>query len=150
MIEYNKSNIPKAKQLRKNMTKQERKLWYEYLRYYPVRFQRQKSINEYIVDFYCAKAKLAVELDGNQHYETQQAVEYDQHRTEMLESKGIYVLRIYNTDVDRNFEGVGNAIDVVVKRSLTPSQHKAVTPPSSEGGMSKGGYVSPSVTGQSL
>ena len=64
MIEYDKRNIPRAKELRKNMTPWERKLWYEYLRQYPVRFQRQKAIGEYIADFYCAKARLVIELDG--------------------------------------------------------------------------------------
>ena len=64
MKEYNKSNIPLAKALRKNMTPWERKLWYDFLRNYPVRFQRQKAIDNYIADFYCAKARLIIELDG--------------------------------------------------------------------------------------
>ena len=64
MKEYNKANIPLAKTLRKNMTPWERKLWYEFLRNYPIRCQRQKAIGNYIADFYCAKAKLVIELDG--------------------------------------------------------------------------------------
>ena len=69
MKEYNRENIPLAKALRKNMTPWERKLWYQFLRSYPVRFQRQKAIGNYIADFYCAKAGLVIELDGSQHYE---------------------------------------------------------------------------------
>ena len=68
MKEYNKVNIPLAKTLRKNMTPWERKLWYEFLRSYPIRFQRQKAIGNYIVDFYCAKVGLVIELDGGGHY----------------------------------------------------------------------------------
>ena len=66
---YNEQLIPRAKQLRKDMTKEERRLWYDYLRAYPVKFSRQKVMGNYIVDFYCAKAKLVIELDGSQHYE---------------------------------------------------------------------------------
>ena len=121
MIEYNKNNIPLAKALRKNMTDQERKLWYEFLCGYPLRFQRQKAIGEYIVDFYCAKARIAVELDGNQHYETIEAVEKDAVRTRQLEEKGLLVLRISNLDIDRNFEGVCEHIDKIIKQSLPQS-----------------------------
>ena len=85
MKEYNKANIPLAKTLRKNMTPWERKLWYEFLRYYPVRFQRQKAIGNYIADFYCAKARLVVELDGGGHYTAEQT-EKDIVRTKELES----------------------------------------------------------------
>mgnify|MGYP005755516495 CR=1 FL=1 len=69
MKPYRKENIPRAKELRKNMTPWERKLWYEFLRNYPLRFQRQKAVGDYIADFYCAKAGLVVELDGGGHYE---------------------------------------------------------------------------------
>ena len=114
MKPYNKANIPLAKTLRKNMTPWERKLWYEFLRDYPLRFQRQKSIGDYIVDFYCAKAKLAVELDGGGHY-TETQVEKDAERTKELETMGLTVLRISNLDIDRNFEGVCEYIDLNVK-----------------------------------
>ena len=83
MLKYEKSNIPLAKKLRKNMTDCERKLWYEFLRSYPLRFQRQKVIGKYIADFYCAKAGLVVELDGGEHYEPEQ-IEYDAERTKYL------------------------------------------------------------------
>ena len=120
MKEYNKSNIPLAKALRKNMTPWERKLWYDFLRNYPVRFQRQKAIGNYIADFYCARARLIVELDGGGHYTEEQA-EKDADRTKELESMNLTVLRIYNLDIDRNFRGVCEYIDLTV-RNLSLSQ----------------------------
>ena len=82
-LEYNKELIVLAKNLRKNMTKAERKLWYEFLKNYQVKFQRQKTIENYIVDFYCAKAKIVIELDGGGHY-TPEQIECDQERTKVL------------------------------------------------------------------
>ena len=120
MKEYNKANIPLAKSLRKNMTPWERKLWYEFLKDYPLRFQRQKAIGNYIVDFYCAKAGLIVELDGGGHY-TAERTEKDNLRTKDLEGKKLTVMRICNLDVDRNFRGVCEYIDLTVK-SLSLSQ----------------------------
>ncbi len=120
MKEYNKENIPLAKVLRKNMTPWERKLWYDFLKGYPVRFQRQKAIGNYIVDFYCAKARLVVELDGGGHYTTEQA-EKDEARTKGLESMNLKVVRICNLDIDRNFRGVCEYIDLAVK-NLSLSQ----------------------------
>ncbi len=117
MKEYNKSNIPLARTLRKNMTPWERKLWYQFLRSYPVRFQRQKAIGEYIVDFYCAKARLVLELDGGGHYTAEQA-EKDKIRTNELERMNLKVIRICNLDIDRNFNGVCEYIDLYVKKSL--------------------------------
>ncbi len=130
MKEYNKANIPLAKTLRKNMTPWERKLWYEFLRNYPVRFQRQKSIGNYIVDFYCAKAKLVIELDGGGNY-TNEQIEKDNIRTKELERTNLTVLRISNLDIDRNFYGVCEYIDFAVKKSLP--QSAKLTAPSSEG-----------------
>ena len=120
MKEYNKSNIPLAKALRKNMPPWERKLWYDFLRNYPVRFQRQKAIGNYIADFYCARARLIVELDGGGHYTEEQA-EKDADRTKELESMNLTVLRICNLDIDRNFRGVCEHIDLTV-RNLSLSQ----------------------------
>ncbi len=114
MKKYNKDNIPLAKALRKNMTPWERKLWYDYLRDYPIRFQRQKAVGNYIVDFYCAKARLVIELDGGGHYTAEQS-EKDAIRTKELESMNLTVLRICNSDVDRNFIGVCEHIDLSVK-----------------------------------
>ena len=118
----------RARSLRKDMTKEERRLWYEFLRAYPVRFMRQRPIDNYIVDFYCAKAKLAVELDGGQHYEPE-TQEYDAQRDETLSAYGITVLRIPNTEVARNFAGVCEQIDLEVRRrvpDLLPFEKGAV------------------------
>ena len=132
MREYNRGNISRAKDLRKNMTPWERKLWYEFLRTYPTRFQRQKAIGNYIVDFYCAKACLVVELDGGGHY-TQEQRARDTIRTHYLESIGLHVIRICNLDVDRNFSGVCEFLDLQVRQSLP--QPAALTAPSSEGAL---------------
>ena len=132
MKEYNKSNIPLARVLRKNMTPWERKLWYEFLRNYPIRFQRQKAIGNYIADFYCAKARLVVELDGGGHY-TPEQIEKDNIRTKELDSMNLTVLRICNLDIDRNFSGVCEYIDLAVKKSLPQSFALQNPAPSSEG-----------------
>ena len=121
MKQYNKTNIPLAKELRKNMTPWERKLWYEYLRKYPVRFQRQKAIGNYIADFYCAKARLVIELDGGGHYEQKQK-EADDRRMAELETMGLRVLRVCNLDIDRNLRGVCEYIDIEVQKSLPQSK----------------------------
>ena len=104
-LERNPALTPKARELRKNMTPWERKLWYDFLRHHPVRFQRQKPIGNYIVDFYCASRKLAIELDGGQHYE-EAGKTYDRQRTKELSKLGIRILRFSNLDIDTNFEGV--------------------------------------------
>ena len=132
MKEYNKANIPLAKTLRKNMTPWERKLWYEFLRYYPIRFQRQKAIGNYITDFYCAKARLIIELDGGGH-NTAEQTEKDEFRTKDLESMNLTVLRICNLDIDRNFRGVCEYIDLAVKNSLPQSFASQNPSPSSDG-----------------
>ena len=132
MKQYNKANIPLAKELRKNMTPWERKLWYEFLRTYPIRFQRQKAIGNYIADFYCAKAQLVVELDGGGHY-TPEQMKADTERTTALESMKVRVIRICNLDIDRNFRGVCEFIDIEVRNSLP--QSPSVKAPSSEGAL---------------
>lgn len=117
-VKHNKKLVPIAKILRKNMTKEERHLWYDYLRTYPVRFLRQKVLGKYIADFYCAKAKLVIELDGSGHYE-EKGIEYDKERTAFLEEYGINVVRILNTDVMKNFCAVCEYIDYEVKKRLS-------------------------------
>ena len=112
------------------MTPWERKLWYEFLRDYPVRFQRQKAIGNYIVDFYCAKARLVIELDGGGHY-TEKQIKNDEFRTKYLNNMGLSVLRICNIDIDNNFYNVCERIDRTVKQSLPQSASQ--TAPSSEG-----------------
>ena len=86
---HNKQLVPLAKQLRKEMTKEERHLWYDFLRSYPVRFSRQKVLGKYIADFYCAEAKLVIELDGSQHYEDRN-IKKDADRTAFLEGYGLF------------------------------------------------------------
>ena len=114
---HNTSLTSNAKNLRKNMTKEERKLWYEFLRDYPVRFLRQKVIDNYIVDFYCHSARLIIELDGSQHFE-ESAFMHDKIRTEKLEQRNLTVLRIPNNEVMKNFSGVCEYIDMVVKKKM--------------------------------
>ena len=99
------------------MTKEEKHLWYDFLCNYPVRFSRQKVLGRYIADFYCAEAKLVIELDGSGHY-TVAGKKYDAERTAYLEQYGVRVLRIPNNAVSRNFSGVCEYIDLAVRRSL--------------------------------
>ena len=116
-LPYKGDLIPLAKQLRKQATRQERRLWYNFLSEYPVRFQRQKTVGGYILDFYCHSVKLGIELDGSQHY-TEQGVRADEERSAALEKYGVRVLRFSNYEIDRNFEGVCMQIDRVVKGFL--------------------------------
>ena len=118
---YNKEIVPFAKELRKNMTKEERHLWYDFLRAYPIKFTRQKILGKYIADFYCAKANIVIELDGSQHYEDE-GLANDEKRTEYLNKLGINVIRISNLDVLKNFEGVCEHINNVVKQRLYVSK----------------------------
>ena len=106
---HNRQLVPLAKQLRREMTKEERHLWYDFLRSYPVRFSRQKVLGKYIADFYCAEAKLVIELDGSQHYEPDNA-QKDDERTEFLKGYGLNVLRIPNNEINRNFGSVPNSV----------------------------------------
>ncbi len=99
------------------MTKEEKHLWYDFLRTYPVRFLRQKVIDNYIVDFYCSKAKLVIELDGSQHYEDK-GREYDKIRTKKLEERNLTVLRIPNNVLNERFNEVCEYIDNIVKEKL--------------------------------
>lgn len=116
-----------AKTLRKNMTKQERHLWYDFLKTLPVTVHRQKVIGKYIVDFYCAKSKIVIELDGSQHFE-KEGQESDKKRDEYLQGLGMTVLRYSNLDIDKNFEGV--CIDILKYISTSST---ASGPPSPQG-----------------
>ena len=111
------SLTPNARTLRKNMTKEERHLWYDFLRDYPVRFLRQKVIDCYIADFYCSEAKLIIELDGSQHF-SEEGLLKDAIRTTVLENRGLTVMRVPNNEVFRNFSGVCEYIDTFVRESL--------------------------------
>ncbi|MBP3329867.1 MAG: endonuclease domain-containing protein [Clostridia bacterium] len=92
-----------SKSLRKNMTKEERHLWYDFLKTLPVTFNRQKVIGKYIVDFYCASKKIVIELDGSQHYE-ENGIRADEERDTFLNSLGLKVLRYSNFDINKNFD----------------------------------------------
>ena len=111
---YNENNKPLAQKLRKNMTPQERQLWYRFLSGYPVRFRRQKQFGRYIVDFYCSAAKIILEIDGGQHY-SEEGMEKDRVRTAYLEGLGLKVLRVSNADIEREFRAVCEWIDQNVK-----------------------------------
>ena len=111
---HNPENLSNARALRRNMTTEERRLWYDFLRAYPVKFTRQKILGKYIADFYSASAKLVIELDGSQHFE-QESAKKDVIRTQYLEQFDLRVLRIPNNAVHDNFPGVCAYIDRIVK-----------------------------------
>ena len=116
-LEYSKNLIPLAKGLRKNATPQENHLWYDFLRSYTPRFQRQKTIGQFIADFYCEKAKLVIELDGSQHF-TPEGHTYDEARTAAIETLGVEVLRFTNRNIDSEFHAVCITIDEAVHARL--------------------------------
>ena len=97
--------LEKSKELRNNMTKEERKLWYEFLKHLPLTIKRQKIIDNYIVDFYCFEKKTIIEIDGGQHY-MPEGIEKDNVRDEYLKKQGYVVLRYTDSEVNKNFEGV--------------------------------------------
>jgi len=103
------------------MTKEERHLWYDFLRQYPVRFLRQKVIDQYIVDFYCSSAGLIIELDGSQHYEAAHKLR-DAVRTVRLEERNLTVLRIPNNQVNQSFREICEFIDLLVRRLLAQKE----------------------------
>ena len=112
-MKMNEQTLRFSQQLRKNMTKEHSRLWYDFLKSYPVQFKRQYPIKGYIVDFYCHKAKLIIELDGSQHCEPQN-LQYDQIRTKHLEEQGFCVLRYSNKDITTQFRAVCENIDRAV------------------------------------
>ena len=116
-MQHNGKLTSRSQELRRNMTKEERRLWYEYLRGYPLRFRRQVTVGTYILDFYCAAARLAIELDGSQHYEPEERY-YDERRTAYLNDLGIFVLRFSNLDVLNNLRGVCQQIDLVIAQRM--------------------------------
>ncbi|MBR6220124.1 MAG: endonuclease domain-containing protein [Clostridia bacterium] len=116
-IVYNDALKPFAQKLRREMTRQERHLWYDFLKSYPIQFRRQKQFGSYIVDFYCADARLVVELDGSQHYDEDNRAR-DEERDNYLSGWGISVRRFGNYDVDRHFDSVCATIDTAVRERL--------------------------------
>jgi very-short-patch-repair endonuclease len=111
---YNKNLKQASQKLRKGMTPQEKHLWYDFLKTYPVHFYRQRPIYKFIADFYCSKAKLVIEIDGSQHY-SEDGFEYDKLRSEIINKYGVEVIRFSNYDIDNNFEGVCFTIDKTVR-----------------------------------
>lgn len=109
---HNKALTKNAQRLRKEMTKEEKHLWYDFLKKLPINVNRQKVIANYIVDFYISKAKLVIELDGSQHYE-EMARNADEKRDDTLSRLGISVARYTNVQLNSNFQGV--CIDIVKK-----------------------------------
>ena len=122
-IPKDNTKLEKARKLRREMTPHERKLWYLFLRKYPVKIYKQRIIDRFIVDFYCASAKLIIEVDGSQHYE-EQGQAYDMDRSAILESYGLKVIRYSNREIDREFPAVCEQIDQIIKErtlSVSPS-----------------------------
>ena len=113
-IPKDNSQLENARRLRREMTSHERKLWYLFLRKYPVKIYKQRIIGKFIVDFYCACAKLVIEVDGSQHYETQ-GMAYDAERSAFLSNLGLEVLRFSNREIDRDFRGVCEQIDITIQ-----------------------------------
>ena len=117
MQDYDKNLTPRAQEMRKNATRQENRLWYDFLRRYPVHFYRQKIIGEYIADFYCPAAKLVIEVDGEYHSNPAQA-EYDLERTEYLNARGLLVLRFRNDEIDSHLGTVCQTIKETVRERI--------------------------------
>ena len=115
---HNKMLTENAKILRNNMTKEEKHLWYDYLKKCPVRFSRQKVLGKYIADFYSAEAKIVIELDGAQHFEEENRI-YDEKRTEFLEQYDLKIIRIPNGEINTNFEGICRYLDKQIEQSLS-------------------------------
>ena len=116
-IPKDNSQLKNARRLRREMTPHERKLWYLFLRKYPVKIYKQRIIGRFIVDFYCASAKLVIEVDGSQHYEPQGMV-HDEERSAFLSALGLEILRFSNWDIDKDFRGVCEQIDIAIQTRL--------------------------------
>ena len=112
-LPYNKNLVSRAKELRKNLTLAEKKIWYKYLINYQYRVYRQRPIDNFVVDFYCPKLKLVIEIDGDSHYR-ENAQEYDSQRTEILQGYGLKVIRFTNEEVLHNLEGVIAVIEGLI------------------------------------
>ena len=124
MIPYNKNLVNNAKALRKNMTPEEKHLWYDFLKKLPFNVRRQHNIENYIVDFYIAKKKIVIEVDGRQHTSSEH-IASDKTRDEKLAEWGISVLRYSNEDINKNFNAV--AEDIMAKMGIKPEDLKQDT-----------------------
>ena len=123
MYPYNKSLTEYAQELRKNMTPEEKHLWYDFLKLLPITVKRQYVVGNYILDFFIPSANIAIELDGSQHYEPE-ARETDRVRDAELEKVGIMVIRYLNAEVNKNFDGV---ITDIMKHLSSSSDGNAAT-----------------------
>ncbi len=119
-LPYKKKNVAKARELRKSMTPAERKLWYEFLSGFKHRVLKQRPIDGFIADFYIAKLKLVIEIDGEHHSDPKQQV-YDAERTNVFEGYGLTVIRFTNYEVMKSFEGV---CETIVNYKPTPIKEK--------------------------
>ena len=116
-VRNNHSLLELARILRRNMTRHEKRLWYEFLRHYPIKIYKQRTIDSYIVDFYCPKARLVIELDGSQHYTTD-GKQYDSIRSQTIEDYGLRIIRFTNLQIDRHFDKVCYQIDQVIRNAI--------------------------------
>ena len=117
IVPKNGDMLPRARELRREMTPQEKKLWYQFLRHYPVKIYKQRIIESFIADFYCSRAQLVIELDGAQHT-TEQGLLYDRERSSVFSQYGLEVLRFSNHEVDFQFEAVCERIHQVIQSRL--------------------------------
>ena len=112
-LPYNTALVARAKELRKNMTLAEKRLWYSYLKNFKFKVLRQRPIDHFIVDFYCPSLKLVIEIDGDTHF-TDEGKAYDKERTARLESYGLKVIRFTNSQVLRNFDAVCEQLNLSI------------------------------------
>ena len=117
IVPKNGDMLPRARELRRKMTPQERKLWYQFLRRYPVKIYKQRIIESFIADFYCSRAQLVIEFDGSQHT-IESGMQYDKERSSILAQYGLDVLRFSNYEVDCHFDAVCQKIDSVIQSRL--------------------------------
>ena len=116
-IKKNNKLLENARRLRREMTRHEKHLWYDFLQHYPIKIYKQRIIDNFIVDFYCHKAKLIIEFDVNQHY-TEEGLAYDEERTQVLNKYDLRVIRFSNLDIDKNFNGACMMIDKIIKERM--------------------------------
>jgi very-short-patch-repair endonuclease len=126
-LPYNPRLLERSRELRKNMTPAEKKLWYHYLRDHQLTFHRQKIIDHYIADFYCSKALLVIEIDGDTHF-NDNSMEYDANRTAILESYGLHVIRFTNEEIYNHFEEACVKIEDEVVTRLNRIEEKPPNP----------------------
>ena len=138
-LPYQGKLIPRAKELRKGATKQENHLWYDFLRGYPMRFQRQKTNDGFIAEFYCHAAKLIIELDGAQHYD-EQGLARDKERTAILSEYGVEVLRFSNTEVENDFRRVCTVIDSAVQERMRVLAEELPQSPDGDSPLTEGAF----------